>query len=160
SAARTCSAVETSGPDASPSTVANSVAVTEVMSAEISQSCRPSMPVRIKRRPVPASAGCSASVTGKPEWTPTPDKAVWSHSVVCLATFILPSHTLPAAVMPIAHYYRPHATIMRATPDAVLPSVRLYKPAGKDSAALSPDEIPFDQESLAVAGAKANSRFF
>src|SRR5512132_2212789 len=46
SAARTCSAVDTSGPDSSPSTVANSVAVTALMSAGISRSCWPSMRVR------------------------------------------------------------------------------------------------------------------
>ena len=68
-------------------------------------------------------------------------------------------HT-PGRRTTIAHCYRTHATIMRATPVAVLPSVRLYKPAGKVSAALSPDEIPFDQESLAAVRPKANSRFF
>src|SRR5262245_14843781 len=55
------------------------------------------MRVRMKRNPVPASAGWIARVTGKPEWIPTPKSAVWSRSVVCLATFILPSRTLPAA---------------------------------------------------------------
>src|SRR5712692_6559449 len=46
--------------------------------------------------PVPASAGWNVRVTGKPECTPTPHNSVWSQSVVCLATFILPSHTFPS----------------------------------------------------------------
>jgi hypothetical protein len=49
---------------------------------------------------------------------------------------------------------------MRATSVAFLPSVRLYKPAGKVSAALSPDENPFDPGSLAAVAEKSNSRFF
>jgi hypothetical protein len=49
---------------------------------------------------------------------------------------------------------------MRATSVAFLPSVRLYTPAGKVSAALSPDENPFDVGSLAAVAEKSNSRFF
>jgi hypothetical protein len=49
---------------------------------------------------------------------------------------------------------------MRATSVAFLPSVRLYTPAGKVSAALSPDENPFDPGSLAAVAEKSNSRFF
>ena len=49
---------------------------------------------------------------------------------------------------------------MRATSVAFLPSVRLYTPAGKVSAALSPDKNPFDPGSLAAVAEKSNSRFF
>jgi hypothetical protein len=71
----TCSAVEISGPEASPKTVANSVAVTAQMSARISRSRPPGRPVRMNVIPVSASAGCNVSVTGNPECTPTPDNA-------------------------------------------------------------------------------------
>src|SRR5262249_17459094 len=50
--------------------------------------------------------------------------------------------------------------ITRATSVAFLPSVRLYIPAGKVSAALSPDKNPFDLGSLAGVCGNANSRFF
>src|SRR5262249_32625960 len=165
SAANTCSAVDTSGPDASPSTVANSVAVTAFISAQISQSCRPSMRVRMNRRPLPASAGCNVRGTGKPELAPTPGKAVRSRSVGCLATFILPvPHSRPAYVESTLAICTPAVygtrLIMRATTVAFLPSVRLHIPAGKVSAALSPDENPFDLGSLAAGARKSNSRFF
>jgi hypothetical protein len=50
-AASTCSAVEHSGPWASPNTVANSVAVTARTLARTSRSAQPSMPVRMKLMP-------------------------------------------------------------------------------------------------------------
>ena len=90
SAASRCSAVEHSGPLASPSTVANSVAVTARTSARISRSIEPSAATRWNTIPASSSAGCKVSVTGRPEWTPMPARAVWSRSVVCLAPFINP----------------------------------------------------------------------
>src|SRR5579885_3903301 len=90
SAASRCSAVEHSGPLASPRTVANSVAVTARTSARISRSMEPSAATRWKTIPASSSAGCSVRVTGRPEWTPMPERAVWSRSVVCLAPFINP----------------------------------------------------------------------
>ena len=83
-----CSAVEQSGPEASPSTVANSVAVTARTSARISRSIEPSADTRWKTMPASSSAGFIVSVTGIPEWTPTPEMAIWSRRVVCLAPFI------------------------------------------------------------------------
>jgi hypothetical protein len=50
--------------------------------------------------------------------------------------------------------------ITRATWVAFLPSVKLYKSAGKVPAALSPDKNPFDTGSLALVARKSNSRFF
>ena len=80
SAASTCSAVETQrAGSSSPSTVANSVAVTAAhVGADFALADGPRRPVRMKTMPVPASAGCSVSVTGKPEWTPMPDNAARS----------------------------------------------------------------------------------
>ena len=106
--------------------------------------------------PVPASAGCNVNVTGKPECTPTPLSAVWSRSVVCLATFILPSRSSP----------QPRVSTGRggldgqATSVAILPSVKLYITAGKVSAALSPDKNPLAVRSLPVVRPNSNSRFF
>jgi hypothetical protein len=50
--------------------------------------------------------------------------------------------------------------ITRATSVAFLPSVKLYTPAGKVPAALSPDKNPFDVGSLALVARESNSRFF
>src|SRR6185312_14569664 len=90
SAASRCSAVEQSGPLASPRTVANSVAVTARTSARISRAIEPSPATRWKTMPASSSAGCMVSVTARPECTPMPDMATWSRNVVCLAPFINP----------------------------------------------------------------------
>jgi hypothetical protein len=90
--------VETPGPDASPRTVASSVAVTERALARISR-CRRPPTHRMNTTPVPASAGCNVSVTGSPEWTPIPETAARLRSVVCLPAFMprsAPSPRRPA----------------------------------------------------------------
>lgn len=64
---------------------------------------------------------------------------------------------------PVPHTLQPRKgaqRITRATWVAFLPSVKLYTPAGKVPAALSPDKNPFDLGSLALVGRKSNSRFF
>ena len=111
-AASRCSAVEQSGPLASPSTVANSVAVTARTSARISRSVVPSAETRWKTMPVSSSAGCNVSVTGLPECTPMPETATWSRNVVCLAPFIVPVYAGSQAVRPIPTPMRgPHFSL-------------------------------------------------
>ena len=92
SAASTCSAVETSGPSASPSTVANSVAITASDVARTSRS-PPSMPLRTKIKPASTDAGPMVRLTGSPECTPTPVTVACERSVVCRLNFIRrPAH--------------------------------------------------------------------
>ena len=73
----------------------------------------------------------------------------------------LPSdfHT-PVPLIPPAARINGTRRIRRATSVAVLPSVKLYKTAGKVSAALSPDKNPLAVGSLPVVRPKSNSRFF
>src|SRR3954447_26818619 len=73
----------------------------------------------------------------------------------------LPSdfHT-PVPLIPPAARINGTRRIRRATSVAVLPSVKLYKTAGKVSAALSPDKNPLAVGSLPVVWPKSNSRFF
>src|SRR6266487_4535141 len=111
SAAMMCSIVETPGPEASPSTVASSVAVTDRALARISR-CRLPPTQRMKTTPVPASAGCNVSVTGSPEWTPIPETAARLRSVVCLPAFMPRSAPSPHR---LAHDERTRS----ATPDGL-----------------------------------------
>src|SRR6478735_7001289 len=73
----------------------------------------------------------------------------------------LPSdfHT-PVPLIPPAARINGTRRIRRATSVVVLPSVKLYKTAGKVSAALSPDKNPLAVGSLPVVRPKSNSRFF
>ena len=73
----------------------------------------------------------------------------------------LPSdfHT-PVPLIPPAARINGTRRIRRATSVAVLPSVKLYKTAGKVSAALSPDKNPLAVGSLPVVRPNSNSRFF
>src|SRR4029078_5767711 len=68
-------------------------------------------------------------------------------------------HT-PVPLIPPAARINGTRRIRRATSVAVLPSVKLYKTAGKVSAALSPDKNPLAVGSLPVVRPKSNSRFF
>src|SRR6476620_2162980 len=68
-------------------------------------------------------------------------------------------HT-PVPLIPPAARINGTRRIRRATSVAVLPSVKLYKTAGKVSAALSPDKNPLAVGSLPVVWPKSNSRFF
>src|SRR6476661_8661916 len=72
----------------------------------------------------------------------------------------LPSdfHT-PVPLIPPAARINGTRRIRRATSVVVLPSVKLYKTAGKVSAALSPDKNPLAVGSLPVVWPKSNSRF-
>src|SRR6201992_2773351 len=88
SAARTCSAVETSGPLRSPRTVANSVAITDSATACTSRSA-PSSPVRTKIKPASIDAGPMVRLTGNPECTPTPVTVACERSVVSRLNFII-----------------------------------------------------------------------
>src|SRR6202042_646809 len=74
-------------PARSPSTVANSVDITEPATAGTSRS-EPSSPVRTKIKPASTDAGPIVKLTGKPECTPTPVTVACDRSVVCRLNFI------------------------------------------------------------------------
>jgi len=84
----TCSAVDTSGPSRSPSTVANSVEITDSAVAETFAVA--SLKAGADKNKT-CIGGCRSRVrlTGKPEWTPTPVTVAASGSVVCRLNFIL-----------------------------------------------------------------------
>ena len=136
--ARTCSAVDISGPVSSPRTVANSVAVTASMSAAISRSRRPlsmgtdktqtGIGVRRVQCQRHRQAGMDADT----------DNAVRSRSVVCLQpTFILPSHTS----LPAWADQRHGSSHWQRGRFAAIGEAEHF--AGKVSATLSPDKNPF-----------------
>ena len=125
------------------------------MSAGISRSGPSSMRVRIKRNPVPASAGCK--VKRHRQAGMNADTA--QRGVVAKRRLPSDFHT-PVPLIPPAARINGTRRIRRATSVAFLPSVRLYIPAGKVSAALSPDKNPFAAGSLAAVRRNANSRFF
>ena len=97
-AANTCSAVDTSGPEASPRTVANSVAVTERMSARISRSRTlkagaDESGCRYWRRP-DAASGSPATRSARRRPTTRPDREAW---FACRTSYPVPPTRLPDA---------------------------------------------------------------
>ena len=166
SAASRCSAVEQSGPVASPSTVANSVAVTARTSARISRSIEPSAATRWKTMPVSSSAGCNVSVTGLPECTPTPETATWSRNVVCLAPFIEPVYAGSQASR--ASHPRPRRSHILAFKATARPNPEGY-PQGPKSPfqrlklrpypRLSPTHVFLPTVTLFCRNCRANGRY-
>src|SRR5689334_3971293 len=114
SAASTCSTVDTSGPSASPSTVWNSVAITERAVACTSRS-PPGRPVRTKIRPASTDAGPIVRLTGEPECTPTPVTVACERSVVCRLNFIADC-PLPLPNAEPTHLSEPHRFSLQVSP--------------------------------------------
>src|SRR3954469_14122941 len=100
--------------------------------------------------PVPASAGCNVSVTGRPEWTPTPDTVARAPSVVCLPAFMYPSRN------PFGDRSAECGTPSSPDSLAVCPCCCAGKP-DRPNPALVPSNTPYAEPNTGPN--EANSRF-
>ena len=164
SAARTCSAVEHSGPSASPSTVANSVAVTARTSARTSRSRQPSMPVRRKLMPLIGVGGMDGERDRQaPNEPRCPSRLRCREASSAWRLSCSPSQTDPAVAATTRLACTRRRTRMQQSPRPATIGSTLTKCGMSRSAVPTPNEIPTNPlDSIILTGVanRTNSRFF